>query len=71
MTLIKFEKEIDECMACPFHDTLEKGSECSRIGIWYVSKCQYIGEIKEHDYDKMREDDDYCFTVPDNCPFKK
>ncbi len=69
MTLIKFEKEIDDCRYCPFHKTLEKGAPCSRIGIWYVSKCQYIGEIKQHNYDNY--DDDYKFEIPDNCPFKK
>ena len=66
MTLIKFEKEIDDCRKCPFHKTRRMGNPANNIGEWLESHCEKIGEIKSHDYDNY----DYKFEIPKNCPFK-
>ena len=65
-TIIKFEKEIDDCRGCPFHDTQRVGNPSSKVGEWLESHCEKIGEIRSHNYDKNKK-----FIIPKECPFKK
>ena len=67
--IVKFEKEIDSCLSCPFHDEHKAGSDISRCGEYVVLKCTKLKRnIKTYD------NDDYFvagFTVeiPTDCPF--
>lgn len=65
-TLIKFEKEINDCRYCPFHKTITMGNPSNNVGEWLESKCEKIGIIKSHDYDDYNSK----FIIPKECPFK-
>lgn len=67
--LIKFEKEIDTCLSCPFSYQITNGSPCSMIGEYYELKCskleRIIGKYNRDQYIKY----DFTVEIPIDCPF--